>query len=108
MKTKIELLYFDGCPSYKSARNLLDEVIAEEHVDVTIEMVRVEDEEDAIGKKFVGSPTLRANDLDLFADQTSGAYAMQCRVYRTEQGLRGIPSKEMIKSAIYHVLAKAS
>jgi hypothetical protein len=86
---------------------MLDEVIAEEHADVMVEMVRVDDEEDAIKKRFIGSPTLRANDLDLFADQASGNYAMQCRVYRTEQGLRGVPSKEMLRSALNHVTAKA-
>lgn len=100
---RIELYFFDGCPSYKVGRALLDQVIADEHLDATVEMIRVEDDLDAVKKKFVGSPTWRVGDVDLFADQGSGAYAMQCRVYRTPEGLRGVPSKAMLSDALKQV-----
>jgi hypothetical protein len=96
----IELMYFDTCPSYQNARALLEQVLAEERINAPVEMVPVRDDEDAVLKQFVGSPTLRANGVDLFAEQASGVYAMQCRVYRTPDGLRGWPTKSMIRAAL--------
>lgn len=97
---KIELLYFDECPSYQVARVLLEQVLAEEGITAPIEMIRVADEDDALDKQFVGSPTLRVNGADLFPDQTSDVFAMQCRVYRTPQGFKGVPTKEMLRAAL--------
>jgi hypothetical protein len=97
---KIELLYFDTCPSYQTARALLDQVLAEERIIASVEMVQVHGDEDAVLNQFVGSPTLRVNGVDLFAEQASGVYAMQCRVYRTPEGLKGWPTKEMIRAAL--------
>lgn len=97
---KIQLLYFDECPSYQSARSTLDQVLTEEGIDASVEMMRVAEEEDAVKKQFVGSPTLRINGADLFPEQTSGVYAMQCRVYRTPEGFKGVPTKEMMREAL--------
>lgn len=97
---KIELFYFDDCPSCQNAPALLEQVLAEEGIDATIEMIRVMDDADAVSKQFVGSPTLRVSGADLFPDQMSGVYAMQCRVYRTPQGCKGIPTKEMLRGAL--------
>lgn len=97
---KTELFYFDNCPSYQSAPLILEQALAEEGMDTPIEMIRVMDDADAISKQFVGSPTLGVNGAKLFPDQMSGVYTMQCRVYRTLQGYKGIPTKEMLRAAL--------
>ncbi len=98
---RIELLYFDDCPSYQDARATLEQILAEESISAQIEMVRVVDDDDAQPRQFVGSPTLRVNGADLFPEQTSGIFAMQCRVYRTPQGFKGVPTKEVLRDALH-------
>lgn len=101
---KIELLYIDACPSYQMVKMDLEQILAEAEAEASIEMVRVVDVTDAVSKHFLGSPTLRVNGADLFPDQMSGVYAMQCRVYRTPAGLRGVPSKGMLRAALQNDL----
>lgn len=103
---RVKLLYFDGCPSYRTAAMTLEQVFVEEGIDASIEMIRVVDEDDAVSKQFVGSPTLRVNGMDLFPDQMSGVYAMQCRVYPTPEGFRSAPSKEMLRGALQSYLLR--
>lgn len=97
---KVELLWFDGCPSYRHAQELLEQVLREENIVAPIEMVQVHDSADAFAKKFLGSPTIRLNGADPFAEPGQNNFAMQCRVYRTPEGLKGWPTKEMIRAAV--------
>lgn len=97
---RIELLWFDGCPSYQRARDMLDQVLREENITAQIEMIQVSDDADALAKKFLGSPTIRLNGVDPFAEPGQENYAMQCRVYRTSEGLKGTPTKEMLREAV--------
>ena len=92
----IELLYFDGCPSWKTALSRLREQIGE---NAAIDLVRVETQEEAERRKFVGSPTIRVAGDDLFPMEYS-EYALGCRVYHTSEGLRGSPSANMLHEAL--------
>ncbi|MDP9481440.1 MAG: hypothetical protein M3R38_38220 [Actinomycetota bacterium] len=53
---KVELLYFDGCPSYLLAEGWLRQILAERGLDTGIEMVRVDTDEAARSLRFLGSP----------------------------------------------------
>lgn len=97
---RIELFWFDGCPSYLRARDILEQVLREENIAARIEMIQVSDDADALAKKFLGSPTIRLNGADPFAEPGQGNYAMQCRVYCTPEGLKGVPTKEMLRAAV--------
>jgi len=44
---KIELLYFDGCPSWKNGLKNLETALEEEGLTASVEMVRVIDDNDA-------------------------------------------------------------
>ncbi len=92
----IELLYFDGCPSWKDALSQLREQIGEEE---PIVLISVETQEEAERQKFVGSPTIRVGGEDLFPMPFS-QYALGCRVYFTPEGLRGIPTPAMLREAL--------
>lgn len=62
---KIELLYFDGCPSWMSALKNLHTALKANGLDVFVELVQVIDIDDATRKKFLGSPSFRINGIDL-------------------------------------------
>ncbi len=95
----IEILYFEGCPSWQTAQAHLRQALDRLGLDAEIGLVRVETPEEAVEARFVGSPTIRVRGRDLFpADHED--YALGCRVYATPEGLRGWPTVEMIEEAL--------
>ena len=98
---KIELLYFEGCPSYQTTLNYLEEVIKEQKLSVQVEMVKIESDDEALKNKFLGSPTVRVNGLDIEPGaQERGDFSMCCRVYFEAGKMTAYPSKELIRHAI--------
>ena len=96
---KIELLYFDDCPSYRTAQRLLSEALAEEGLSGEIEMIAIKDDADAQRWKFAGSPTIRLDGVDPFPrDETN--YGLECRIYVTPAGYQGWPTKAMLRAAL--------
>ena len=98
---RIELLYFDGCPSHEAFVPRLHELLARAEVEVPVEQRRVESDEAAQSERFLGSPTLRVDgvDIDPGAGQRSD-YGLKCRLYPTQEGLRGAPPDEWVLSAL--------
>lgn len=97
---RVEILYFDGCPTYERAERAVREALAERGVDARVDLVAVNTDEDAERLKFPGSPTLRADGDDLFPVQDRDAWALGCRTYLTPDGLKGHPTSHMIGEAL--------
>jgi hypothetical protein len=96
---KVEVLYFDGCPTYEAATKTLRAVLAEEGVEADIELVAVNSDEEARRLRFPGSPTIRVDGRDLFPAPERADWRLGCRVYATPEGLRGHPTAKMLKAA---------
>lgn len=94
----IELLYFDGCPSWKMAQEFLEGIIQKHNIETRVQLIRVETDQEARDHHFVGSPSIRVNGEDLFPVDHEN-YALGCRVYQTPDGLRGWPTVEMLEEA---------
>ena len=92
---KIELLYFDDCPSWLNAQEILFETLKKLELPQSVDLVAVETQEDAIRHKFTGSPMIRVNGEDLFPTGQKN-YALGCRVYQTPAGYMGWPTEEMV------------
>lgn len=100
-KIKVELLYFNGCPNWEQSEKLLQEVIDELELQTKIELINVEDNNDAIENRFLGSPSIRINDQDLeITEDKSTEYSMRCRRYRSGSDIVGHPSRELIVKAM--------
>jgi hypothetical protein len=97
---KIEVLYFDGCPTYEAAAKTLLAVLAEEGLETEVELVAVNSDDDAGRLRFPGSPTIRVDGEDLFPVAGREDWRLGCRVYATPQGLRGSPTAEMLRVAL--------
>ena len=98
---KVEILYFDGCPSHEALLPRLRELMEEAGLTVPIELTHVTSVEDAERERFLGSPTLRVDGDDV--DPTAGEcsdYGLKCRLYKHEDGLRGTVPDELIRSAL--------
>ena len=105
----IEFLWFDGCPNHQDARALLSEMLAERGIEARIEDINVADVETGERVKFPGSPTIRIDGVDVepgYVDD--GDYTPRCRLYRTSDGLRGVPERAWIERAIDSALDAAA
>jgi hypothetical protein len=98
---RIELLYFEGCPSYEALLPALRELLVVEGIEDEIELRRVETPEDAERERFLGSPTVRIDgeDVDPGASERKD-FGLECRLYRSEDGMSRIPPEPWIRAAL--------
>jgi hypothetical protein len=95
---KVELLYWDGCPSYPEVRELLDDVLAGA---APIELREVKTQEEADALRFPGSPTIRIDGSDVDPAGASSRPALACRIYRLPDGrVSPVPTREMLEAAV--------
>jgi hypothetical protein len=97
----VELLWFSDCPNHVAARRMLEEAIAEVAPGTPIQDVDATDPVAAERVRFPGSPTIRVDGQDIdptFVDP--GDYTPRCRLYRTDDGLRGLPERSWIVNAL--------
>ena len=98
---RIELLWFTGCPNHERAEVMLREVMREQGIDEPIIRIDVEDEEAGNRVCFPGSPTIRIDGRDVEPGwQPCAECAPRCRLYPTSAGLRGLPERAWIASAL--------
>ena len=84
---RVEILYFEGCPNHEPARALVDRLAGELRVEPEIELIQVADPEAAVKLRFLGSPTVRVNGVDVEPGaEERRDFAFSCRIYRREVG----------------------
>jgi copper chaperone CopZ len=98
---KIEVLYFSGCPNHAPAVQRAKEALREEGLSAEIVETEVPDTETAQRLKFLGSPSIRVNGLDVEPEARSrGQFGMMCRTYADGCCHSGLPSHELIRAAL--------
>jgi hypothetical protein len=98
---KVELLYFEGCPSHERFAPQLRELLAAAGVKAEIEERRVESAQAAISERFLGSPTVRLNGVDVDPSAAGRCdYGLKCRLYETPDGLQGTPPEQWVIEAL--------
>jgi hypothetical protein len=95
----VELLYFDGCPGID--RVLPAVAPLAEAAGARVVRRRVETPEQAEAQRFLGSPTVRVDGVDVEpgAEQRCD-YGLKCRLYRTAAGLAGVPEEGWVQEAL--------
>src|SRR5438132_12403288 len=97
----IEILYFDGCPNHEPVLATVQRVDRELGTNADVRLVTVPDQETAQRLRFLGSPTIRVDGVDV--DPHSNArseYALACRVFTTEHGPAGQLDERWIRRAL--------
>jgi hypothetical protein len=92
------LLYFDSCPNWRVADELLDR-LAHAHQDVTAHRRIVDTQEDAERVSFVGSPTILIDGVDPWAP-AGAPVGLSCRVFTTPDGLRVSPTWDQLEAEV--------
>ncbi|HEX9977227.1 MAG TPA: thioredoxin family protein [Acidimicrobiia bacterium] len=91
----IEVLHIAGCPTWEETRDLLERVTGGP---VATRLISSAEEAEEIG--FCGSPTVRVDGIDPWADQNARV-GLACRIYRLPDGrLAGGPNEEMVRAAL--------
>jgi hypothetical protein len=84
---KVELLWWEGCPSHPEAVEQLKQVLRGEGLDPeSVELVEVESDEQAERERFFGSPTIRIDGEDILPPGEGQPVGLSCRVYRLRDG----------------------
>jgi len=96
----IRVMTFKGCPNCEATKDLVEETVKELHLQADIEAIQVGNEEEAKRYGFLGSPTIQVDGQDIEAGRRSEKASFSCRVYRTSNGLTGVPPKNLLLDAI--------
>ena len=106
---RVELLWWDGCPSHPRALEELCWVLREEGVDADVELVEVRSDDEARRLRFPGSPTIVIDGRDVLAPAAGEPFTLTCRVYRLRNGsVSPVPDTEDLRDAVRLALRSAA
>jgi hypothetical protein len=98
---KIDVYWWEGCPSHPEALELLQSVLADRDVDAEVELHEVRSDEEAVRLRFPGSPTIRIDGRDVDPAGENARPALNCRIYHLPDGrISPIPSREQLEEAL--------
>jgi hypothetical protein len=102
MSRVIEMLAWSGCPSHPAAEEQLRAILTDAGLaDVDIQTTWIEDDETAMARRFIGSPTFRVDGQELIPPGEAGSYGLTCRVYRLADGRYSpLPDTEQLRAAV--------
>lgn len=97
----VTLLYFDGCPNWKTADERLRAALAElGRGDEQVEYLEVVSHSQAEAVGFRGSPTILIDGRDPFGGDITDPVGLSCRLYRSEADMSGAPSTGQMLEAL--------
>jgi hypothetical protein len=102
----VELLFWEGCPSHPRALADLRAAMVALGLDPsTVALREVETHEQAESERFVGSPTIRIDGIDI---QPPGEepFGLVCRVYHRRDGrVSPTPDPDDVRDALQAAIA---
>lgn len=99
MRLEIELLVVLGCPNESVADELIAAAMAEAGVEGSVTHTIIASQDQATRRGFTGSPTILLNGTDPFAT-VDAPVALACRLYPSQDGLRGTPGMKELSRAM--------
>lgn len=100
-RPRVEILYFEGCPNYEPTRALVERLAREVRVEPEIELVEVADSDAAVALRFLGSPTVRIDGVEVEPGaEERRDFALSCRIYRGEDGASEQPEESWLREAL--------
>jgi hypothetical protein len=105
---RIELLWWQGCPSWPEALEELRAAVAEADLDPDrIEVTEITSDSDAERERFVGSPTIRVEGNDLFPLGADEPVGLNCRIYHLRDGrVSPTPDPADLREALARALGR--
>ena len=97
---RVELVFFDGCPSHERLLPRVRELADQAGADLVLR--RLETPQEAERERFLGSPTVRVDGRDVEPGASARTdYGLKCRIYRSEElGQSPLPPEQWIRAAL--------
>jgi hypothetical protein len=100
-RPRVEILYFEGCPNHEPARVLVERVASELRIEPELRLVEVTDPDAAADLRFLGSPTVRVEGVDVEPGaEARRDFALSCRIYRSAHGVAEQPEERWVREAL--------
>jgi glutaredoxin len=96
----IRIMTFEGCPNCDATRSLVEKTVRELHLQADVESIQVRNENEAQRYGFLGSPTVQVDGQDIETGRRKETASFSCRVYRTPDGVTGVPPKDLLLGAL--------
>ncbi len=97
----IEILHCTGCPTPDTVEKLVTSILEDEGLEAKIRIIEVKTPEEARRLRFLGSPTIRLDGIDVDGNADGDVnYELRCRVYDNEGIRMSWPSRETLRRAI--------
>jgi arsenate reductase len=101
----VRLLVVEGCPGAAASAELLGRVLADEGLAPEFETVVIEDAAAAERERFIGSPSITLDGLDIEEARRADQSAFTCRMYSEGNTQSGVPPEAMVRDAVRRALA---
>ena len=102
---RIELLWWEGCPSHAETFEDLNRILEEEGAEAQVELIEIETDDQAQAERFPGSPTIRIDGDDAIPAPEGEPFSLTCRVYRLRDGrVSPTPDPEDLREAVRSAL----
>jgi hypothetical protein len=104
---RVELLYWDGCPSHPEALSDLRAAMTDVGLDPgTIHVREVDTDGAADAERFTGSPTIRVDGVDV-QDPGGEPAGLTCRVYHRRDGrVSAVPDPDDLRDALRRAMTQ--
>lgn len=103
---EIELLVVPDCPHQAAAETLLRTALADVGLPAGFHVITLTDADDAARYGFAGSPTFRADAVDLIPG-VGKSTGLSCRIYRSGSSLGGLPDLPALRRALKRAADRA-
>ncbi len=98
---KVEVLYIADCPNHKPAVERVRDALRDACMPEMVQEVEVSSQADAEAMRFLGSPTVQVNGLDVEPEARAVQhFGLGCRSYAEDGHRSGLPSKDLIRRAL--------
>ena len=99
---KIEVLYSEGCHTWKESLELLKRILTVHNIPTNLELIKIDTQEKAKKFNYFGSPQINFNgiDIDPLAREVTNYKLTGCRLYFHKETTYEFPPEEMITDAL--------
>jgi hypothetical protein len=106
----VELLWWEGCPSWPRALEELRAVLEDAGLDPeAIDVREIKTEEDAAEEDFAGSPTIKFDGDDIQPPGEEMHARLTCRIYKLRDGrVSPTPDPADVRDALEQAIARVN
>lgn len=105
---KITFMYSKATGRSEQAEEALRLALEATNSDADVEYIEISDSEEAKEKRFLGSPSIRVNGVDVeYGDREPDEYQAGTRYYNTPEGWKPYPHARLIANTILEEQEKA-